>query len=159
MRNTVTMKLFRTLMMLASLGFALLAGAATLTTDPLTGLPLDPATDTHHFGNEPTKMHDSQVCKSKMQGEFYYGIDSKVDATVAWYAAHLAGFHKAHAYADGRSQDSFYNDAGTLIVFVTGNAGKEGENTDAYAVTYYRLEPGLSAKTIVSFTQQKIDCR
>ena len=78
---------------------------------------------------------------------------------MAWYAAHLAGFHKAHAYADGRSQDSFYNDTGTVIVFVTGSPGKEGENTDAYAVTYYRLEPGLSAKTIVSFTQQKVDCR
>ena len=102
-------------------------------------------------------MRDSQVCKSKMQGDFYSSVDSKVDATVAWYAAHLAGFHKAHAYAAGRSQDSFYNDAGTLLVYVTGSPGKEGENTDAYAVTYYRLEPGLPAKTIVSFTQQKID--
>lgn len=153
------MNLLRTLTVMIGLGFSLFAGAATLTTDPLTGLPLDPATDPHHFGNEPAKMRDSQVCKSKMQGEFYIGIDSKVDATVAWYAAHLAGFHKAHAYADGRSQDSFYNDAGTMIVFVTGNAGKEGENTDAYAVTYYRLEPGLPAKTIVSFTQQRVSCQ
>ena len=85
--------------------------------------------------------------------------DSKVDATVALYAAHLAGFHKAHAYAGGRSQDSFYNDTGTLVVFVTGSPGKEGEDTDAYAVTYYRLEPGLPAKTILSFTQQKVTCQ
>jgi len=114
------MKLFRALTMMIGLGFALSAGAATLTTDPLTGLPLDPATDSRHLGNEPIRMHDSQICKSKMQGEFYSGVDSKVDATVAWYAAHLAGFHKAHAYAGGRSQDSFYNDTGTLVVFVTG---------------------------------------
>jgi hypothetical protein len=153
------MKLFRALTMMIGLGFALFAGAATLTTDPLTGLPLDPATDSRHLGNEPMRMHDSQICKSKMQGEFYSGVDSKVDATVAWYAAHLAGFHKAHAYAGGRSQDSFYNDAGTLVVFVTGSPGKEGENTDAYAVTYYRLEPGLPAKTILSFTQQKVTCQ
>ena len=153
------MKLFRTLTMMIGLGFALSAGAATLTTDPLTGLPLDPATDSRHLGNEPMRMHDSQICKSKMQGEFYSGVDSKVDATVAWYAAHLAGFHKAHAYAGGRSQDSFYNDTGTLVVFVTGSPGKEGENTDAYAVTYYRLEPGLPAKTILSFTQQKVTCQ
>ena len=153
------MKLFRTLTMMIGLGFALFAGAATLTTDPLTGLPLDPATDSRHLGNEPMRMHDSQICKSKMQGEFYSGVDSKVDATVAWYAAHLAGFHKAHAYAGGRSQDSFYNDTGTLVVFVTGSPGKEGEDTDAYAVTYYRLEPGLPAKTILSFTQQKVTCQ
>jgi len=153
------MKLFRALTMMIGLGFALSAGAATLTTDPLTGLPLDPATDSRHLGNEPIRMHDSQFCKSKMQGEFYSGVDSKVDATVAWYAAHLAGFHKAHAYAGGRSQDSFYNDTGTLVVFVTGSPGKEGENTDAYAVTYYRLEPGLPAKTILSFTQQKVTCQ
>jgi hypothetical protein len=153
------MKLFRALTMMIGLGFALSAGAATLTTDPLTGLPLDPATDSRHLGNEPIRMHDSQICKSKMQGEFYSGVDSKVDATVAWYAAHLAGFHKAHAYAGGRSQDSFYNDTGTLVVFVTGSPGKEGENTDAYAVTYYRLEPGLPAKTILSFTQQKVTCQ
>ena len=153
------MKLFRALTMMIGLGFALFAGAATLTTDPLTGLPLDPATDSRHLGNEPMRMHDSQICKSKMQGEFYSGVDSKVDATVAWYAAHLAGFHKAHAYAGGRSQDSFYNDTGTLVVFVTGSPGKEGEDTDAYAVTYYRLEPGLPAKTILSFTQQKVTCQ
>jgi hypothetical protein len=82
-----------------------------------------------------------------------------VDATVAWYAAHLAGFHKAHAYASGRSQDAFYNAAGTVVMFVTGSPGKEGENTNTYAVTYYRLQPGLLAKTILSFTQQKIMCQ
>jgi hypothetical protein len=36
-----TMKLFRALTVIFSLGFALSAGGATLTTDPLTGLPLD----------------------------------------------------------------------------------------------------------------------
>ena len=154
------MKLFRTLAIMISMAFALSAGAATLTTDPLTGLPVDPATDSRlHLGNEPTRIRDSQICKSKMQSEFYSVFDSKVDATVAWYATHLAGFHKAHAYADERSQDAFYNDTGTVVVFVTGSRGKEGENTDAYAITYYRLQPGLPAKTIVSFTQQKIVCQ
>jgi hypothetical protein len=150
--------LVRTLTVIFSLSFALSAGAATLTTDPLTGLPLDPATDSHHFGNEPMKMRDSQVCKSTMQGDFYSNVDAKVDVTVAWYAAHLAGFHKSHAYAAGRSQDAFYNDAGTMLVYVTGSPGKEGENTDAYAVTYYLFKPALPAKTILSFTQQKMVC-
>jgi hypothetical protein len=153
------MNCVRMLTLIFSLSFALSAGAASLTTDPLTGLPLDPATDSHHFGNEPVKMRDSQICKSTMQGDFYSNVDAKVDATVAWYAAHLAGFHKSHAYAAGRSQDAFYNDAGTMLVYVTGSPGKEGENTDAYAVTYYRFQPGLPAKTILSFTQQKIICQ
>ena len=39
------MKFFRTLMMLASLSVALSAGNAVLTTDPLTGLPIDPKSD------------------------------------------------------------------------------------------------------------------
>jgi hypothetical protein len=154
------MNFVRILTVIFSLSFALSAGAATLTTDPLTGLPLYPATDSRlHLGNEPTKMRDSQMCKSKMQSEFYSVFDSKVDATIAWYAAHLAGFHKAHAYAAGRSQDAFYNDAGTMLVFVTGSPGKEGENTDTFAVTYYLFQPSLPAKTFVSFTQQKIVCQ
>ena len=82
-----------------------------------------------------------------------------MDAVVAWYAAHLSGLHKAHAYADGRSQDSFYNDAGTMVVLVTGDPGKDGENKDAFAVVYYRYQPGLSAKSIISVTQQKITCQ
>jgi hypothetical protein len=153
------MKLFCALTVIFSLSFALSAGAATLATDPLTGLPLDPATDLHHVGNEPMKMRDSQICKSTMQGDFYSNVDAKVDATVAWYGAHLAGFHKSRAYAAGRSQDAFYNDAGTMLVYVTGSPGKEGENTDTYAVTYYRFQPALPAKTILSFTQQKITCQ
>ena len=43
------MKWFRTLTVMIGLGFALFAGAATLTTDPLTGLPLYPATDLASF--------------------------------------------------------------------------------------------------------------
>ena len=39
------MKFFRTLMMLASLSVALSAGNVVLTTDPLTGLPIDPKSD------------------------------------------------------------------------------------------------------------------
>ena len=35
--------------------FAAAANAATLTKDPLTGLPIDPATDPSHLGNEPRK--------------------------------------------------------------------------------------------------------
>lgn len=154
------MKLLSALIVMLSLGFALPANAATLTTDPLTGLPLYPATDSRlHLGNEPTKMPDTQICKSKMQANFYVVFDSTVDATVTWYAAHLPAFHKTHAYVDSRSQDKFYDDTGTIVVSVLGDIGKEGENVGTHSVTYYRFQPGLPAKTIISFGQHKLVCQ
>ena len=141
------------------LGFALSARAETSTTDPLTGLPLYPATDSRlHLGNEPAKIPDSHICKSQMQGDFYVVYDSKIDATLAWYAAHLAGFHKAHEYSNGRSRDAFYNDVGTLAVIVTGDPGKDGENVGTHGIVYYSFHPGLPAKTIIGFNQQKVTC-
>jgi hypothetical protein len=85
--------------------------------------------------------------------------DSKVDTTVAWYAAHLPGFHKTHAYTGNRSRDTFYNDTGTLTVSVTGEPGQEGQNTNTHGIVYYRFQPGLSAKTVISLNQQKIACQ
>src|ERR1700730_5011891 len=135
------------------------AGPKLLTADPLTGLPLYPATDSRlHLGNEATRLPESSVCRSKMQADFYSVYDSKVDATLAWYDGHLPGFKKTHAYASGRSQDMFYKPDGTIIVSVTGSAGKQGENTDAYSVTYARIQPGLSEKGIISLNEQKLTC-
>ena len=74
-----------------------IAGGNTklLTADPLTNLPLYPATDSRlHLGNEPTRLPESNVCGSKMQADFYTVYDSKVDATLGWYGAHLPGFKK-----------------------------------------------------------------
>jgi len=144
------------------LSFALLArgGTKLLTTDPLTGLPVYPATDSRlHLGNEPVRLPGSSVCKSRMQADFYSVYDSKVDATLAWYDTHLRGFKKTHAYAANRSQDTFYNANGTIAVFLTGSASKEEENTDAYSVVYARFQPGLTEKTIISLNQQKLVCQ
>jgi hypothetical protein len=137
------------------LSFVLTASGGTklLTTDPLTGLALYPATDSRlHLGNE------SQVCKSKMQVDFYSVYDSKVNATLAWYDAHLPAFKKTHAYAANRSQDTYYKADGTVLVSVTGSPGEEGENMDTYSVLYARLQPGLPEKTIVALNQQRIVC-
>ena len=134
-------------------------GTKLLTSDPLTRLPLHPATDSRlHLGNEPTQLPESQVCKSKMQIDFYSVYDSKLSATLAWYDAHLPGFKKTHAYAANRSQDTYYKTDGTLIVSVTGSPGKEGENTDTYSVLYARLQPGLPEKAIVALNQQRVVC-
>jgi hypothetical protein len=141
------------------------AGSQALTKDPATGLPLIPATDPHvptvltSAPNEPTKMPDGRVCKSAMQANFYSLYKIKVDATVAWYDAHLSGFKKVSGYGGGRSQTAFSNADGTLVVIVTGDAGAQGANVDAYSVAYERYQPGLSAKTIDSLTQGKLTCQ
>ena len=93
-----------------------------------------------------------------MQVDFYSVYDSKVNATLAWYDAHLPEFKKTHAYAANRSQDTYYKTDGTLIVSVTGSPGKEGENTDTYSVLYARLQPGLPEKTIIGLNQQRVVC-
>lgn len=141
--------------------------AKVLTNDPLTGLPLIPATVLFkNVGNEPDKMPDGQVCKSKMQGNSYSlstvmkptsGI--KMDAAAAWYASHLSGFKKVQGYESGRSQIAFYNSDRTMVIFLTGQRGAPGENADAYAVAYERFQPGLSEKTVTSLTQGKIVCQ
>ncbi len=137
-----------------------------LTNDPLTGLPLIPATVLFkNVGNEPDKMPDGQICKSKMQGEFYslYSPFSqnkiKLNDAIAWYASHLSGFKKVQGYESGRSQIAFYNSDRTAVIFVTGNNGAQGENTDAYSVAYEHYQPGISEKTITSLTQGKIVCQ
>ncbi len=138
-----------------------------LANDPLTGLPLSPATVCRtavclqfHTGNQPVKIPEARMCKSRMQADFYslMNRNAKVDATVAWYASHLPGFKRTHAYANGRSNDTFYNSVGSMFVLVMGNPGKDGDNTDTYSVTYYRVQPGLAEKSIVALNRQKVDC-
>ena len=133
---------------------AISASAAVLTTDPLTGLPLIPATENraHPGNNDPVNIRETPFCKSKLRTNFYSVYDSTMDASVAWYDAHLRGFHKV-ANAGG-SKDIFYNDAGTLAVLVMGD-----KDTGTRSVAYYRFEPGTSAKAIVSMTQGKIVCQ
>jgi hypothetical protein len=94
-----------------------------------------------------------------MQADFYTIYDSKMDATLAWYGAHLPGFKKTHAYAANRSQDTFYNPGGTLAVSVTGSSGKADENTETYSVVYTRFQPALPEKAIIGLNQQKVICQ
>jgi len=94
-----------------------------------------------------------------MQADFYTIYDSKVDATLVWYGAHLPGFKKTHAYAANRSQDTFYNSERTLAVSVTGSSGKADENTETFSVVYTRFQPALPEKAIIGLNQQKVICQ
>jgi hypothetical protein len=148
------------------LGFALLAltltapaANKTLTTDPITGLPIVPSPDRLNLGNEPNVIPDTKICKSNAKMDFYSPNDIKVDATLAWYAAQLHGFKKTHAYASGRSQDTFYKSDGTMIVSITGEPGADGENTVVHTIVYGKFEPALAEKTIIAMNTQNIVCQ
>jgi len=158
-----------TLLIATILIFSLATAAGqpkVLTNDPLTGLPLIPATvQFKNVGNEPDKMPDEQVCKSKMQGNSYSlsnvmnpENEIKMDVAAAWYVSHLSGYKKVQGYESGRSQIAFYNSDGTLVIFLTGQQGAQGENTNVFLVAYERYQPGLSVKTITGLTQGKFVC-
>jgi hypothetical protein len=140
--------------------------AKVLTSDPLTGLPLIPATVlVKNAGNEPVKMPDGHVCKSKMQGNFYslynYFAPNNIDLpeATAWYSSHLSGFKKVQGSESKTSQIAFYNSDGTIVVILTGEDSAKGPNTKTHSAAYERYQPGLSEKTIASLTQGKIVCQ
>jgi hypothetical protein len=138
---------------------ALAAGAQTkfkvLTTDPLTGLPVSPATDSGKgYGNSPDPLPASNVCKSKLEGEFYLLYRTTTDATAAWYSQNLKGFKMAKGTESGRVQVVFSKPDGSVLVIVTGSH----DSPDAYSVAYERYTPGLSEKTILGVPQGKIVC-
>ena len=137
----------------------LTAGAQTkakvLTADPMTGLPLHPATDPGTgFGNKPDELPDSNVCKSKMQGEFYSLYRTTTDAAETWYTQNLKGFKMEKGSGSGSPQVVFYKPDGTLLVIVRGSKGTPA----AFSVAYERFTPGLSEKTIASVTTGNVVC-
>jgi hypothetical protein len=135
----------------------LTAGAQTkpklLTADPLTGLPLSPSTDTG-YGNGPSPLPDSNVCKSKLHGEFYLLLHTTTDAATAWYTQNLKGFKMAKGAESGRAQVVFSNSDGSILVIITGDSN----SPNAYSVAYQRYAPGLSEKTIASIPRGKFVC-
>jgi hypothetical protein len=140
--------------------------AKILTNDPLTGLPLVPASVVvRNAGNEPAKMPDGRVCKSKMQGNFYTLFNYfskeniKYSAAISWYSAHLPGFKKIQGNQSKTTQTAFYNSDGTILVILTSEFGRQDENTKTHGVAYERYQPGISEKTITSLTQEKIVCQ
>jgi hypothetical protein len=142
------------------LGMTLTAPAVnrTLTADPLTGLPIVPSPDRIHLGNEPTVLPETKICKSDAQMNFYSPNGIQVDATVEWYAGQLHEFKKTHAWANRRSQDTFYKPDGTVIVSITGEPGADGQNTDVHGIVYGKFEPAITEKTILGMNSQKIVC-
>lgn len=133
--------------------------------DTLTGMPLIPAGDSERGGETaPEQMPNGQICKSKMQGNFYslYNSFSAHNVTlndvIAWYSSHLSGFKKTQGHEFKSSQTAFYNSDGSLVVLVTAESGPQNENTKTHGVAYERYQPGLSERTIMGLTQGRIVC-
>jgi hypothetical protein len=126
--------------------------------DPLTKLPLPTASSPIHLDTNPSNYGDVPVCKSRGTMNFYTPLGGSVAAAVAWYTAHLSGFKHVHGYGSGRSQDTFYNASGTLTVSITGEPGKEGQDTNLYSIIYSTIQPGVPDKVIAGMNIQKVDC-
>jgi hypothetical protein len=137
----------------------MLAGLACAadTTNPLTGLPLPDAASGLKL-DSPMKLQPAQICKSTQTTEFYITSGFKTSAAIAWYSAHLKGFAHLHGYGAGRTQDAFVNADGTLDVVITGSPGPDGADSEAYAVSYATLQPGMPQKTFKGLLSQNMSC-
>lgn len=137
--------------------------AKVLANDPLTGLPLMPPPESaRNAGNEPTKMPDGAVCKSKMQGNFYsfYNYFSKdninLTDAIGWYTSHLSSYKKIET--SNHRQSIFYNSEGTVLVIVDSETSKAGDVVKLRSVAYEHYQPGISEVTIKGMTQKQIVC-
>ena len=150
-----TFPMFLSSMLLAA-GMA--NAAPVLTADPLTKLPLIPAT-AGMLGNAPNRLDPSTVCKSNMAANMYSVINSTFVATTAWYATHLNGLKHTHVAGGTRGpEDGYYNADGTMLVIVQGRSRSGGVPDDTYSVTYYTFQPGLSEKAIDGILREKPAC-
>jgi hypothetical protein len=141
------MKFYLTVLVVLSLSILAMAGK-TYTSDPLTGLPVIPTPDRLHLGNEPQKI-PSTMCKSKMQIDFFSTDGIKFNDTVAWYNARLSGFKHIHNYVQDRAHDAFYKPDGTVMVSITADRGKDGENVDTHSVSFVTFQPPVSEQLII----------
>jgi hypothetical protein len=139
-----------------SLALAGIASGAEMT-DSLTGLPLPDAASGITMGR-PMALDPGAVCKSIWTDNFYSPSGAKISAVIAWYSAHLKGFHRVHGYGSGRSQDAFVNADGTLMIGVTGGPAADGVDTDIYAVGYSTVKPGMSDKEVKGMLAQHLSC-
>ncbi len=126
--------------------------------DPLTKLPLPTAGAPLQLYDNPNTLDDVPVCKSKGTMNFYTVRSGTVSAALTWYASHLAGFKHVHGVGSDRSQDTFYNATGTVIVSITGMPGKEGQDTDVYSIIYGMIQPGVSDRIVAGMNVQKVVC-
>jgi hypothetical protein len=142
-----------------AISLAIQALSAEDAADSLTKLPLPMAGAPLVLFDNPNRLDAVPVCKSSSTMNFYTARSGMVSAAVSWYAAHLSGFKHVHGMGSGRSQDTFYNAGGTLIVSITGEPGAEGQDTKVQAVIYGTIQPGVTDKVITGMNSQTTVCK
>lgn len=152
------MKAFALFSAFIALSTGSLALSADNGMDPVTKLPLPSTGAPLVLYSDPTKLDDVPVCKSNSTMNMYSVRSGTVKVALAWYASHLAGFKHVHGTGSGRSQDTYYNATGTLIVSITGEPGTEGQDVKVYSIIYGVIKPGVSDDVIAGMNVQKVVC-
>lgn len=132
--------------------------SANSSLDSLTRLPLPAAGAPVALYPNPSRLDDVPVCSSKSVMNLYSVQTGTVKAANEWYAIHLSGFKHVHGMGSGRSQDSYYNRNGTLVISITGKPAAEGVDTKVYSIIYALITPGVSDKVIAGMNIQKVVC-
>ncbi len=78
-----------------------------------------------------------------------------VATDIAWYKAHLPGYHMVHAFWSDRSQDTFYSPDGTKGVNITGTP----KSDRVFSVMYLSLKTGLTEHQWTVFSPSNPSCK
>ena len=135
----------------AALAFAVPAYGADSAKDPVSGLALAP-------GLTPSNDAMSiNICGKPAQANQYTFISDShtVPADIAWYKAHLPGYHMVHAFWDNRSQDTFFSPDGTKGVNITGTP----KSDKTFSVMYLILKTGLTEHQWMVFSPSNPSCK
>jgi len=126
--------------------------------ETMTGLPLPDAASGMRVDPPAVDMPPASICRSTMKSVFYSVSGFRISTALAWYGAHLKGFKHLHGYGAGRTQDAFLSADGTLYVGITGSPGKDGADSEAYAVVYATFKPAVSEKGLLGMLTQHGGC-
>jgi hypothetical protein len=126
--------------------------------DALTGLPLPDAASGMKIVPPAMDMPATSICRSAMKTVFYSVSGFRTSTAIAWYGAHLQGFKHLHGYGADRTQDIFLSADGRLYVAITGSPGRDGADTDAYAISYATFTPAVSEKGLLGMLTQRGGC-
>ncbi|MGC2181884.1 MAG: hypothetical protein WA637_01230 [Terriglobales bacterium] len=125
--------------------------AAGPANDPVSGLPLAPGMTP---SDDPLSI---SICGKPAQANQYspvFGSDT-VPAEIAWYKAHLPGYHMVHAFWDNRSQDTFFSPDGTKGVNITGTP----KSDKAFSVMYIVVKTPLTEHQWMAFSPSNPSCK
>ena len=124
------------------------AFAASPAIDPISGLPLPPGLTP---SNDPLAI---TVCRTPAQANQYFVHDT-VAAEIAWFKAHLPGYHMVHAFWSDRSQDTFFSPDGTKGVNITGTP----KSDKVFSLMYLSLKTGLTEHQWTVFSPSNPTCK